>query len=171
MRLMLWFPAGHRPPGLEYQNTEVNEFLAQMNNCGEKGIFIIGTTNNKDLIDPAVLRTGRLDYHVEIPKPDRIQRVELFRVCLQNRPMESDIDLESLAMSTDGFTASDIAFVVNKAALSAAKADLLISTDIVSRCISEVQTGRMNNADETDKEEKAEYLDCQFQDAKKVIVS
>ena len=66
-------------PGLEYQNTEVNEFLAQMNNCGEKGIFIIGTTNNKDLIDPAALRTGRLDYHVEIPKPDRIQRVELFR--------------------------------------------------------------------------------------------
>ena len=158
-------------PGLEYQNTEVNEFLAQMNNCGEKGIFIIGTTNNKDLIDPAALRTGRLDYHVEIPKPDRIQRVELFRVCLQNRPMESYIDFESLAMSTDGFTASDIAFVVNKAALAAAKADLLISTDIVSRCISEVQTGRMNNADETDKEEKAEYLDCQFQDVKKVIVS
>ena len=158
-------------PGLEYQNTEVNEFLAQMNNCGEKGIFIIGTTNNKDLIDPAVLRTGRLDYHVEIPKPDRIQRVELFRVCLQNRPMESDIDFESLAMSTDGFTASDIAFVVNKAALAAAKADLLISTDIVSRCISEVQTGRMNNADETDKEEKSESVDCQFPIAKKEIVS
>ena len=158
-------------PGLEYQNTEVNEFLAQMNNCGEKGIFIIGTTNNRDLIDPAALRTGRLDYHVEIPKPDRIQRAELFRVCLQNRPMGSDIDFESLAMSTDGFTASDIAFVVNKAALAAAKADLLISTDIISRCISEVQTGRMNNADETDKEEKAEYLDCQFQYAKKVIVS
>ena len=158
-------------PGLEYQNTEVNEFLAQMNNCGEKGIFIIGTTNNKDLIDPAALRTGRLDYHVEIPKPDRIQRAELFRVCLQNRPMESDIDFESLAMSTDGFTASDIAFVVNKAALAAAKADLLISTDIVSRCISEVQTGRMNNADETDKEEKSESVDCQFQYAKNVIVS
>lgn len=158
-------------PGLEYQNTEVNEFLVQMNNCGEKGIFIIGTTNNKDLIDPAALRTGRLDYHVEIPKPDRIQRAELFRVCLQNRPMGSDIDFESLAMSTDGFTASDVAFLVNKAALAAAKADLLISTDIVSRCILEVQTGRMNNADETDKEEKAEYLDCQFQYAKKVIVS
>ena len=158
-------------PGLEYQNTEVNEFLAQMNNCGEKGIFIIGTTNNKDLIDPAVLRTGRLDYHVEIPKPDRIQRVELFRVCLQNRPMKSYIDFESLAMSTDGFTASDIAFVVNKAALAAAKADLLISTDIVSRCISEVQTGRMNNADETDKEEKSESVDCQFPIGKKEFVS
>ena len=85
--------------------------------------------------------------------------------------MESDIDLESLAMPTDGFTASDIAFVVNKAALAAAKADLLISMDIVSRCISEVQTCRMNNADETDKEEKAEYVDCQFPIAKKEIVS
>ena len=158
-------------PGLEYQNTEVNEFLAQMNNCGEKGIFIIGTTNNKDLIDPAALRTGRLDYHVEIPKSDRIQRVELFRVCLQNRPMESDIDFESLAMSTDGFTASDIAFVVNKAALAAAKADLLISTDIVSRCISEVQTGRINATDVTDKEEKSESVDCQFPIGKKEFVS
>ena len=78
---------------------------------------------------------------------------------------------EFLANLSDGFTASDIAFVVNKAALVAAKADLLISTDIVSRCLSEVQTGRMNNADETDKEEKAENLDCQFQIAKKVIVS
>lgn len=158
-------------PGLEYQNTEVNEFLAQMNNCGEKGIFIIGTTNNKDLIDPAALRTGRLDYHVEIPKPDRIQRAELFRVCLQNRPMGSDIDFESLAMSTDGFTASDIAFVVNKAALAAAKADLLISTYIVSRCISEVQTGRINATDVTDKEEKSESVDCQFPIGKKEFVS
>ena len=158
-------------PGLEYQNTEVNEFLAQMNNCGEKGIFIIGTTNNKDLIDPAVLRTGRLDYHVEIPKPDRIQRVELFRVCLQNRPMESDIDFESLAMSTDGFTASDIAFVVNKAALAAAKGNLLISTDIVSICISDFQKGRINATDVTDKEDKSEYVDCQFPIAKKEIVS
>ena len=158
-------------PGLEYQNTEVNEFLAQMNNCGEKGIFIIGTTNNKDLIDPAALRTGRLDYHVEIPKPDRIQRVELFRVCLQNRPMESDVDFESLAMSTDGFTASDVAFLVNKAALAAAKADLLISTYIVSRCISEVQTGRINATDVTDKEEKSESVDCQFPIGKKEFVS
>ena len=85
--------------------------------------------------------------------------------------MESDVDFESLAMSTDGFTASDVAFLVNKAALAAAKADLLISTDIVSRCILEVQTGRMNNADETDKEEKSESVDCQFQYAKNVIVS
>ena len=85
--------------------------------------------------------------------------------------MDADIDLESLAMLTHGFTASDVAFVVNKAALTAAKGNLLISTDILSRCILEVQTGRMNNADETDKEEKAEYLDCQFQDVKKVIVS
>lgn len=158
-------------PGLEYQNTEVNEFLAQMNNCGEKGIFIIGTTNNKDLIDPAALRTGRLDYHVEISKPDRIQRVELFRVCLQNRPMESDVDFESLAMSTDGFTASDIAFVVNKSALAAAKCNLLISTDIVSRCISDFQKGRINATDVTDKEDKSEYVDCQFPIAKKEIVS
>ena len=80
-------------------------------------------------------------------------------------------DFKSLAMSTDGFTASDIAFVVNKAALAAAKTDLLISTDIVSRCISDFQKGRINATDVTDKEDKSEYVDCPFPIAKKEIVS
>lgn len=55
-------------------NPEVNEFLSQMNNCSQKGIFIIGTTNQKELIDEAVLRKGRLDLHVMIPAPDKDTR-------------------------------------------------------------------------------------------------
>ena len=130
-------------PGAEYQNTEVNEFLVQMNNCGDKGIFIIGTTNNRDLIDPAALRTGRLDYQVEIPFPDKLQREQLFRVCLYDRPVEADIDLGMMAETSGGLTASDIAFVVNRAALAAARKDTPISESLLmssirscDRCVS-----------------------------------
>ena len=130
-------------PGAEYQNTEVNEFLVQMNNCGDKGIFIIGTTNNRDLIDPAALRTGRLDYQVEIPFPDKLQREQLFRVCLYDRPVEADIDLGIMAETSGGLTASDIAFVVNRAALAAARKDTPISESLLmssirscDRCVS-----------------------------------
>lgn len=114
-------------PGMEYQNTEVNEFLVQMNSCGEKGVFVIGTTNNMGLIDPAALRTGRLDYHVEIPKPDLIQRERLFRKCMERRPAETRINYKALAQVSAELTASDISFVVNGAALEAAKADMDIS--------------------------------------------
>lgn len=158
-------------PGLEYQNTEVNEFLAQMNNCGDKGIFVIGTTNNMDLIDPAALRTGRLDYHVEIPKPGRIQREELFKVCLQDRPLEKSVSYESLANLSDGFTASDIAFVVNKAALVAAKGNLLISTEIILKCISDVQADRMKFLNIPVKDDRIEEENSMFTLPKKVIAS
>ena len=84
---------------------------------------------------------------------------------------ESDNDFESLAMSADGFTASDIAFVVNEAALCAAKGNLLILMGIVSRCISEIQKGRMKFDDETDKKDEVDYVDCQFPIAKKAILS
>lgn len=159
-------------PGIEYQNTEVNEFLVQMNNCGEKGIFVIGTTNNRDLVDPAALRTGRLDYHVEIPFPGRVQREQLFRVCLKGRPVEEDIDCGALAEVTDGLTASDIAFVVNKAALAAAKADAKISSGILAKALSQ---GRSERAVQHDKpsvqNEEPDPVGVPFQIPKKVVFS
>ena len=142
-------------PGAEYQNTEVNEFLVQMNNCGDKGIFIIGTTNNRDLIDPAALRTGRLDYQVEIPFPDKLQREQLFRVCLYDRPVEADIDLGIMAETSGGLTASDIAFVVNRAALAAARKDTPISESLLmssirscDRCVSGQAVQSVDEPDE-----------------------
>lgn len=111
---------------------------------------------NKDLIDPAALRTGRLDYQVEIPKPGRIQRAELFKVCFQDRPLEANMRYDSLANLSDGFTASDITFVVNKAALVAAKGNLLISTEIILKCISEVQADRMKSLNIPMRDDKIE---------------
>lgn len=113
--------------GSEYQADEINEFLAQLNNCSEKGIFVIGTTNRKDMIDPAILRKGRMDLIYQIPAPDQDTRSAMFRLHLKDRPLAEDIDVEELASLTDGYAASDIDFIVNEAALVAAYARERIS--------------------------------------------
>lgn len=141
-------------PGLEYQNTEVNEFLVQMSSCGEKGIFVIGTTNNMELIDPAALRTGRLDYHVEIPRPDAQQRERLFRKSMDGRPACVNIDYEALARMSSGLTASDISFVVNGAALAAARADKPVSFENLSQSLSRWHSSRKTQDELTSGDEK-----------------
>lgn len=113
--------------GTEYASEEVNEFLSQINNCAQRGIFVIGTTNRKDMIDPAILRKGRLDLHFYIPEPDLEMRKIMFQKHLENRPLSDDIDYVSLALMTDNYASSDIAFIVNEAALAAALAGELIS--------------------------------------------
>lgn len=112
--------------GAEYAAEEVNEFLSQLNNCSQRGIFVIGTTNRKDMIDPAVLRKGRMDFHFFIPEPDFETRKLMFQKHLRNRPLSDDIDYDVLAGMTDNYASSDIAFIVNEAALAAALAKELI---------------------------------------------
>ena len=101
------------------QAGEVNEFLSQLNNCSKRGIFVIATSNRPDKVDPAVLRTGRIDKQVYVPMPDSTARRLLFELYLKDRPCE-DIDSSVLAEKADGYVASDIAYVVNEAATIAA---------------------------------------------------
>ena len=115
-------------------NPEVNEFLSQMNNCSQRGIFVIGTTNQKDLIDPAVLRTGRMDLHIEIGAPDKITRKKLFDLYLKDRPCIG-VDTEVLADKTENYSCSDIAFIVNDAALVAAFKDSPIDQFMIEESI------------------------------------
>ena len=114
---------------------EVNEFLSQLNNCSDRGIFVIGTTNRPNKIDPAVMRSGRMDHLIYIPIPDEEARKDLFRIHLSGRPMAEDINLEELASMTDGYVASDIELIVNKTALLSAKKDVLISQDLLKERI------------------------------------
>lgn len=104
-------------------NDEVNEFLVQLNNCNQRGILVVGTTNRKELIDPAALRAGRLEVHVEIKAPDEEMRKRLFEMYLRNRPLADDIDIPELAKLTKGYASVDVTYVVNEAALVAAIAD------------------------------------------------
>ena len=102
------------------QAGEVNEFLSQLNNCSQRGIFVIATSNRPDMIDPAVLRTGRIDKQVYVPLPDFEARREMLQLYMKDRPATEPIDYDALARLTDGYVSSDITYVVNEAAMIAA---------------------------------------------------
>ena len=112
------------------QSGEVNEFLTQLNNCGKKGVFVIATSNRPDMIDPAVLRTGRIDRLIYVPVPDQEARRALFEINLKDRPTEG-VDCAALAERTVNFVASDIAYAVNDAAITAAFANVPIAQKIL----------------------------------------
>ncbi len=128
-------------------NPEVNEFLSQMNNCSQRGIFVIGTTNNKELIDPAVLRTGRMDILVEICPPDKATRKKMFDLYLKDRPCVG-IDTDVLAEKTENYSSSDIAFIVNDAALVAAFKDAPIDQATLEESINKKPSSLSGSANQ-----------------------
>ena len=117
---------------------EVNEFLTQLNNCAKRGIFVVATSNRPDKIDPAILRTGRIDRSVYVPQPDIPARMEMFKMYVNNRPALDDINYEDLARRTEGYIASDIAYIVNDAAMTAAFSRTKISHELLVNTIKSV---------------------------------
>lgn len=101
-------------------NESTSVFLSEINNCGRDGVFVIGTTNAPYLIDPALLRTGRLDKHYFIGLPDTEARQAMLRLHLSDRPLDKYIDYPRLVELTEGMNASDLESMVNEAALDAA---------------------------------------------------
>jgi transitional endoplasmic reticulum ATPase len=116
---------------------EVNEILAQMNNCGKRGIFIIGATNRPEKMDSAVLRSGRFDKQIYLPQPDRQAREEILKLELRNRPTDVRIDYGELADLTAGYVSSDITRLVNDAAKLALKRDERITMEILRGVVSQ----------------------------------
>lgn len=94
---------------------EVNEFLAQMNNCGQSGVLVIGATNNPMTIDKAALRGGRLELKYYIGNPDLESRKALFAISLKGRAVREPIDLDYLAHHTAGYASVDIKTIVDNA--------------------------------------------------------
>lgn len=97
------------------QANEVNEMLTQLNNCASRGIYVLATTNRPGLLDPAIMRKGRIDRTVYVSLPDKEARQELFRLEIEKRPFVN-IDYEVLASATENFTCSDISFIVEESA-------------------------------------------------------
>lgn len=117
---------------ISHMNTSaVNEFLAQMNNCGEDGIFIVGATNRPNAIDPAILRSGRLDKHIYLPPPDFEARKLMFELYLKKRPTEIGLNYEELAKATENYVSSDIKFLCDEASRKALKENTRITKAIV----------------------------------------
>jgi AAA+ superfamily predicted ATPase len=107
--------SGHQ----QYKAEEVNEFLAHLNGSGEKRILVIAATNEPNKIDAAVLRTGRLDKHLWVGPPDLEARIEMLSLHLQGRPVALEVDLTLLALVLEGYSASDLRFLVDEAAREA----------------------------------------------------
>ena len=123
------------------QANEVAEFLTQLNNCAEKGVYVIATTNRLDAIDQAVMRKGRLDEILYIGLPDEDARKELIELELANRPHEV-VDTRHLAQLTKGYTSSDIAFIIKECARCSfeeslkSKSLIKITQELIERTIS-----------------------------------
>jgi transitional endoplasmic reticulum ATPase len=121
-----------------HYESEVNEWLVQINNCSQNEVFIIGATNRLNKIDTAVLRSGRFDRKIHIPIPDTECRSALFKLQLGKRPkvLAKELDYELLAQKTEGFVCSDITLIVNDGARVAAQKQVKIDNDIILNIIS-----------------------------------
>lgn len=119
----------------EMSKSAVNEMLAQMDRTGEKGIFIIGATNYPHMIDPAILRAGRLDKKYYVGVPDKKARKALFELYLKNRPYDFGLDYDELAELTENYVSADIQLIVNDASRVALKHHSKITMTILKDAI------------------------------------
>jgi len=95
----------------------INQMLTEIDGVGsKKNVFIIGATNRPDIIDPAILRPGRLDQLLFIPMPDFESRLSVLRATLRKSPVAADVDLEYIATATDKFTGADLTEICQRAA-------------------------------------------------------
>src|SRR6188472_718383 len=116
----------HRGAGLggghDEREQTLNQLLVEMDGFEMKdNIILIAATNRPDILDPALLRPGRFDRHVVVPRPDVKGREEILRVHARRIPLGPDVDLKVLSRGTPGFSGADLANLVNEAALLAAR--------------------------------------------------
>ncbi|HEY0697824.1 MAG TPA: ATP-binding protein, partial [Micromonospora sp.] len=93
-----------------------------------RNVVVVGATNRPDLVDPALLRPGRLERLVYVPPPDAAARAEILRAASRSVPLAEDVDLPALAGELDGFSAADCAALVRQAALAAMRESLEATT-------------------------------------------
>ncbi|KAL0583276.1 hypothetical protein ABG067_006777 [Albugo candida] len=104
----------------------MNQLLTEMDGMGaKKNVFIIGATNRPDIIDPALMRPGRLDQLIYIPMPDFESRLCILRAVLRKSPVSKDVDLNFLAQKTDKFTGADLTEICQRAAKLAIRESIM----------------------------------------------
>ena len=143
----------------------VNEFLTQMSNCSEKGIFVIAASNRPEKIDPAILRTGRIDRIIYLPPPDKEARELLFKLYLKKRPVDLGVNYEMIAELTEFYVSSDIKFLVDEASRKALKTQERITQQLLENVIK-------NSKPSVSKVEiqKYEFLRQKFEDINQVSI-
>ena len=116
----------HRGAGLggghDEREQTLNQLLVEMDGFeSNEGVILIAATNRPDVLDPALLRPGRFDRQVIVPRPDVKGREMILKVHAKKVPLSADVDLELMARGTPGFSGADLANAVNEAALLAAR--------------------------------------------------
>ena len=116
----------HRGAGLggghDEREQTLNQLLVEMDGFeSNEGIILMAATNRPDVLDPALLRPGRFDRQVVVPRPDVRGREEILKVHSRNTPLEEDVKLSVIARSTPGFSGADLENLVNESALHAAR--------------------------------------------------
>jgi cell division protease FtsH len=116
----------HRGAGWGGGNDEreqtLNQMLVEMDGFeANEGIIIIAATNRPDVLDPALLRPGRFDRQIVVPRPDIVGREKILQVHMKKVPLGADVKVKTIARGTPGFSGADLANLVNEAALLAAR--------------------------------------------------
>jgi cell division protease FtsH len=118
----------HRGAGMggghDEREQTLNQLLVEMDGFeSNEGVILIAATNRPDVLDPALLRPGRFDRRVVVPRPDLRGRVQILKIHTRRVPVDDDVDLETIARGTPGFVGADLQNLVNEAALLAARRD------------------------------------------------
>ena len=110
--------------GHDEREQTLNQLLVEMDGFGvNEGIIVLAATNRVDILDPAIMRPGRFDRKVGVGRPDVRGREEILKVHARKKPLAEDVNLETVAQTTAGFTGADLENLMNEAAILAAKED------------------------------------------------
>ena len=137
----------HRGAGLggghDEREQTLNQMLVEMDGFDVAGgVILIAATNRPDILDPALLRPGRFDRQIAVESPDLKGREAILKVHASGKPLAPDVDLESIAKRSPGFTGADLANVLNEAALLTARSgDKLITNEALDEAIDRVIAG------------------------------
>ncbi len=137
----------HRGAGMggghDEREQTLNQLLVEMDGFGaNEGVIVIAATNRPDILDPALLRPGRFDRQVTVNYPDTKGRLEILKVHAKKKPLAPDVDLNSIAHATVGFTGADLENLLNEAALLAARCDKkAVTMEEIDEAALKVQVG------------------------------
>ena len=126
----------------------ISQMLSEIDGLEElHSITVIAATNRPDIIDPALLRPGRIDRLIYITPPDRNSRFEIFKVHTAKTPLDGDVDLDTLADDTEGFTGADLASVCNEATILAIREYVVSGKPTDDESIKQLKVGYHNFRD------------------------
>jgi cell division protease FtsH len=110
--------------GHDEREQTLNQMLSELDGFEpNQNVIVMAATNRPDILDPALMRPGRFDRQVTVDLPTMKERVDILKIHVQNKPLDPDVDLETIARSTPGFSGADLANILNEAALIAARED------------------------------------------------